>query len=118
MSPQKTQESWPLGAFSTAKRALCYTPVAVVRIRLRRMGKKKQPTYRVVVTDQRAPRDGSFIEAIGRYEPRAEPSLIEIDSERALEWLGKGAQPSAAVAKLLEIAGVRERPKKQGSASR
>lgn len=81
----------------------------MVRIRLRRIGKKKQPTFRVVVADQRAPRNGGFIEAIGRYDPRAEPSLVEIDADRALEWLRKGAQPSAAVTKLLEIAGVTER---------
>lgn len=78
----------------------------MVKIRLRRMGKKKQPTYRVVVADSRAPRDGRFIEAIGRYAPRNEPSLVEIDTERAREWLSKGAQPSDAVTKLLKIAGV------------
>ena len=78
----------------------------MVKIRLRRIGKKKQPTYRVVVADARAPRDGGFIEAIGRYAPREEPSLVEIDADRAREWLGKGAQPSEAVAKLLKIAGV------------
>lgn len=81
------------------------------------MGKRKQPTYRVVVTDQRAPRDGRFIEAIGRYDPRAEPSLVEIDSERALEWLGKGARPSDAVAKLLQIAGVTQGSKSEKPAS-
>lgn len=73
------------------------------------MGKKKQPTYRVVVTDVKQPRDGSFIEAIGRYNPRTEPSEIEIDAERAKDWLSKGAQPTEAVARLLEIAGVIER---------
>lgn len=81
----------------------------MVKIRLRRMGKKKQPSYRVVVADSRAPRDGAFIEAIGRYDPRAEPSVVVIDEDRALEWLRKGAQPSAAVTKLLQIAGVIER---------
>lgn len=83
-----------------------YNPPAMVKIRLRRMGKKKQPTYRVVVTDARAPRDGAFIDAIGRYNPRTEPSEIEIDSDKALEWLNKGAQPTPAVAKLLKIVGV------------
>lgn len=78
----------------------------MVKIRLRRIGKKKQPTYRVVVADSRAPRDGRFIESIGRYAPRNEPSIVEIDQERALEWLGKGAQPTEAVTKLLQIAGV------------
>ncbi len=78
----------------------------MVKIRLRRIGKKKQPTYRVVVADSRSSRDGRFIEAIGRYAPRSEPSLVEIDREKALEWLGKGAQPTEAVTKLLTIAGV------------
>lgn len=78
----------------------------MVRIRLRRIGKKMQPTYRVVVADSRAPRDGGFIEDIGRYNPRTEPSEVEINTERAAEWLSKGAQPSSAVAKLLQIAGV------------
>jgi small subunit ribosomal protein S16 len=70
------------------------------------MGKKKQPTYRVVVADQRAPRDGRFIEAIGRYDPRSEPSVVDIDTGKAAEWLRKGARPSAAVTKLFEVAGV------------
>jgi small subunit ribosomal protein S16 len=69
------------------------------------MGKKKQPTYRVVVVDSRKPRDGAYIEQIGRYDPRQEPSLIEIDNERALEWLQKGAQPTERAQKLLEISG-------------
>jgi small subunit ribosomal protein S16 len=81
----------------------------MVKLRLRRMGKKGQPTYRVVVADARAPRDGRFIEAIGRYNPRTEPSIVEIDEEKALEWLRRGAQPSEAVAKLLEISGVSQR---------
>jgi small subunit ribosomal protein S16 len=76
-----------------------------VKIRLRRMGKKRQPSYRVVVADGRSPRDGRFIEQIGRYDPLLEPSLVEIDNERALEWLSKGAQPTDAVRKLLEISG-------------
>jgi small subunit ribosomal protein S16 len=79
-----------------------------VRIRLTRMGKKKQPTYRVVVVDGRRPRDGRYMEQIGRYDPRQEPSLIEIDVERAEHWLGLGAQPSDPVRKLLEIKGVLE----------
>lgn len=65
-----------------------------------------QPTYRVVVADSRAPRDGGFIEDIGRYNPRTEPSEVEINAERATEWLSKGAQPSDAVVKLLQIAGI------------
>jgi small subunit ribosomal protein S16 len=79
-----------------------------VKIRLTRIGKKKQPTYRVVVADSRAPRDGRYIEQIGRYDPRQEPSIVEIDTERATYWLGQGAQPSDAVRKLLEIAGALE----------
>ena len=76
-----------------------------VKIRLTRMGKKKQPSYRVVVVDSRKPRDGAYLEQIGRYDPRAEPSLIEIDNERALDWLQKGAQPTERAKKLLEISG-------------
>ncbi|MGH2766767.1 MAG: 30S ribosomal protein S16, partial [Actinomycetota bacterium] len=66
----------------------------MVKIRLMRMGKRKQPYFRVVVADSRSPRDGRFIENIGRYHPRAHPSVIEIDEERALHWLKNGAQPS------------------------
>ncbi len=76
-----------------------------VKIRLMRMGKKKQPTYRVVVADGRSPRDGRFIEQIGRYDPRQQPSLVEIDNDKALSWLHKGAQPTEATRKLLEISG-------------
>lgn len=77
-----------------------------VKIRLTRKGKKHQPTYRVVVADARSPRDGRFIEQIGRYDPRQEPSVVEIDNERAAYWLAQGAQPSDQVRKLLEISGV------------
>ena len=70
-----------------------------------RMGKKKQPMYRVVVVDGRAPRDGRYIEQIGRYEPLHDPSLVEIDNEKAAAWLSKGAQPSETVEKLLNISG-------------
>ena len=76
-----------------------------VRLRLMRMGKKKQPTYRVVAADARSPRDGRFIEIIGFYEPRKEPSGVRIDNERALHWLRHGAQPSERVEKLLKISG-------------
>ena len=65
-----------------------------VKIRLTRMGKKKQPSYRVVVMDSRKPRDGKYIEQIGRYDPREDPSLIEINNSRAVEWLQQGAQPT------------------------
>ena len=76
-----------------------------VKIRLTRVGKKKQPSYRVVVMDSRKPRDGRYIEQIGRYDPRQDPSLIEIDNERALDWLNKGAQPTERAQKLLEVSG-------------
>ncbi len=76
-----------------------------VKIRLMRLGKKKQPVYRVVVSDSRKARNGRYIESIGRYEPRQEPSLIEIDNERAVEWLSQGAQPTERVQKLLEVSG-------------
>jgi small subunit ribosomal protein S16 len=77
----------------------------MVRIRLMRVGKKKQPSYRVVVADSRSPRDGRIIEAIGHYQPRREPSVIEIDSDRAVHWLRRGAQPSDTVRKLLQVSG-------------
>jgi small subunit ribosomal protein S16 len=77
-----------------------------VRIRLRRTGKKKQASYRVVVADQRSPRDGRFVENIGHYNPRTDPATFEIDEERARYWLSKGAQPSDAVARLLEKKGI------------
>jgi small subunit ribosomal protein S16 len=77
-----------------------------VKIRLMRVGKKKQPTYRVVVADSRSPRDGRFIEIIGRYGPREEPTMVEIDGARALEWLRKGAQPTEQVQRLLTKTGV------------
>jgi small subunit ribosomal protein S16 len=86
------------------------------RIRLRRMGSKGRPFYRVVVADQRSPRDGRFIENIGRYHPLNDPSLIEIDQDRALHWLRVGAQPSDQVRNLMQKTGiwdvfVAERPK-------
>jgi small subunit ribosomal protein S16 len=77
-----------------------------VKIRLMRMGKKKQPTYRVVVADSRSPRDGRFIEIIGHYGPRQDPSVINIDGDKALSWLRKGAQPTEQVQKLLAVTGV------------
>ena len=73
-----------------------------VKLRLMRMGKKKQPTYRVVAADSRAPRDGRFIEIVGTYQPRLEPSGINIDNEKALKWLRNGAKPTDTVEKLLE----------------
>jgi small subunit ribosomal protein S16 len=79
-----------------------------VKLRLMRMGKKKQPTYRVVAADGRSPRDGRFIEIVGVYNPRTDPSEIRIDNEKAVSWLSKGAQPTDAVRKLLEISGAWE----------
>ncbi|MFL5736633.1 MAG: 30S ribosomal protein S16 [Actinomycetota bacterium] len=79
------------------------------RIRLRRMGAKKRPFYRVVVADQREARDGRFIENIGKYHPLEDPSLIEIDEDRAVHWLKTGAQPSAAVTNLLRVTGIWDR---------
>jgi small subunit ribosomal protein S16 len=72
------------------------------KIRLARVGSKKNPIYRVVVADSRSPRDGKFIEIVGRYNPQHQPSLIEFDEDRVRDWLGKGAQPSGTVQKLLK----------------
>jgi small subunit ribosomal protein S16 len=77
-----------------------------VKIRLRRTGGKKQPSYRVVVADSRSPRDGRFIENIGNYNPRTDPPTYTIDEERARYWLSQGAQPTDAVARLLEKLGI------------
>jgi small subunit ribosomal protein S16 len=77
-----------------------------VRIRLKRLGAKKRPFYRVVVADQRSPRDGRFIENIGKYHPLEDPSLIEIDADRALYWLREGAQPSNTVRVLMTKVGI------------
>ncbi|MBI2709071.1 MAG: 30S ribosomal protein S16 [Actinobacteria bacterium] len=76
-----------------------------VKLRLMRMGKKKQPTYRVVAADSRSPRNGRFIEIVGTYQPRLEPSGVSIDNAKALRWLRDGAQPTERVQKLLEISG-------------
>jgi len=77
-----------------------------VKIRLRRMGAKKAPFYRIVVADSRYPRDGRFIEEIGYYDPMKEPSVIKIDADRAKVWISQGAQPTDTVKKLLKIDGV------------
>ncbi len=74
----------------------------MLRIRLRRVGAKKQPSYRVVVADQRAARDGAFVEQIGHYDPRPDPPTVVIDEERALKWLRDGARPSETVGRLLK----------------
>jgi small subunit ribosomal protein S16 len=75
-----------------------------VRIRLTRVGSKKNPIYRVVVADSRSPRDGRFIEIIGRYNPQTHPSTIELDEAKVKEWLAKGAQPSQPVSRLIKAA--------------
>jgi small subunit ribosomal protein S16 len=75
-----------------------------VKLRLMRMGKKKQPTYRVVAADARSPRNGRFIEIIGVYDPRQEPSVVKIDTKKANDWIRKGAQPTETVARLLKVA--------------
>jgi len=80
-----------------------------VKIRLKRVGKKKAPSYRVVVADARSPRDGRIIENIGWYNPLVEPSAIQIDAERALRWLNVGAQPTDSVTSLLKRAGIMDR---------
>ena len=77
-----------------------------VKIRLKRIGMKKHPFYRVVVTDERNPRDGNFIEEIGTYDPMKQPAEIKIDNEKAVSWMGKGAQPSDTVRVLLKKSGV------------
>lgn len=78
----------------------------MLKIRLRRVGAKKQPAYRVVVAESTAPRDGRFVEIIGHYHPLTNPSTVVIDAEKAAKWLRNGAQPTERVAKLLSIAGV------------
>ena len=73
-----------------------------VRMRLTRVGSKKNPIYRVVVADSRSPRAGKFIDIVGRYNPQTDPSTIEIDEQKAKDWLGKGAQPTESVRRLLK----------------
>lgn len=78
----------------------------MVKMRLKRMGQKKAPFYRIVVADSRSPRDGKFIAEIGTYDPTREPSVIKFDEEAAKKWLATGAQPTETVGKLLKIAGI------------
>lgn len=78
----------------------------MLRIRLRRVGKKKYPSYRIVVADSKSPRDGRYVEWIGNYDPMVDPPAITLKSDRALDWLRKGAQPSDAVRRILERDGV------------
>ena len=77
-----------------------------VRLRLTRVGSKKNPIYRVVAADSRSPRDGKFLEIVGRYNPQTHPSTIELDDEKIRGWLGKGAQPTEAVARLIKVKGI------------
>ncbi len=77
-----------------------------VKIRLRRMGQKKAPFYRIIVADSRSPRDGRFIDEIGTYDPNTNPSTFKIDEEAAKKWLANGAQPTEVVGKLFKVAGI------------
>jgi len=76
-----------------------------VKLRLTRVGKKKQPQYRIVAADSRSPRDGRFIEILGHYDPRQDPSELTLDNDKVVKWLSEGAQPTERVAKLLQISG-------------
>ena len=81
----------------------------MLRIRLRRVGKKKQPAYRIVVADVRAPRDGAIVEQVGHYDPLTDPPAVVLNAERVKHWLGVGARPSATVSRILEAQGVVEK---------
>lgn len=84
-----------------------------VKIRLKRIGAKKSPFYRIIVADSRSPRDGRFIEEIGYYNPLTEPKTVKIDNERAQNWLGNGAKPTDSVDRLFKLSGVYEQEKEQ-----
>ncbi|MEI8105796.1 MAG: 30S ribosomal protein S16 [Actinomycetes bacterium] len=77
-----------------------------VKLRLTRVGSKKNPIYRVVASDSRSPRDGRFLEIVGRYNPQTHPSTIDLDEDRVRDWLGKGALPTEAVARLIKVSGI------------
>ena len=81
----------------------------MLRIRLRRVGKKKQPSYRIVVADARAPRDGAFVDQVGHYNPLTDPPTIVVDADKAKHWLGVGAQPSETVGRIFQAQGVVEK---------
>ena len=85
----------------------------MLRIRLRRVGKKGRPYYRIVVADQRTPRDGAFIEQLGRYDPMQDPPAVTLDEERTRAWLEKGAQPSEPVQRILEWRGISQKAEGQ-----
>ena len=78
----------------------------MIKLRLTRMGKKRNPIYRIVVADARSPRDGRFIDEIGTYDPNQEPSVVKVDAEAAKKWIADGAQPTETVARLLKEAGI------------
>jgi small subunit ribosomal protein S16 len=92
------------GSFSHLRRI----SFMAVKLRLTRVGKTKQPQYRIVAADSRSPRDGRFIEIVGHYNPRTEPSTLTVDNDKAVKWLSQGAQPTDRVRKLLEISGALE----------
>ena len=79
-----------------------------VKIRLKRMGQKKAPFYRIVVADSRSPRDGRFIDEIGTYDPNTDPSTYKVDEEKAKKWLANGAQPTEVVGKIFKLAGIKK----------
>lgn len=81
----------------------------MVRIRLRRVGLKKQPSYRIVVADKESPRDGRFLEIVGYYNPRTEPSTVNVEEDRVYDWISKGAQPSESVKKIFTSVGLMDR---------
>jgi len=85
----------------------------MLRIRLRRVGAKKKPNYRIVVADARAPRDGAFVEQVGHYDPLTDPPTISMDEDKVVKWLGNGAQPSEPVERMLRKMGIFERLKDQ-----
>jgi small subunit ribosomal protein S16 len=85
----------------------------MLRIRLRRVGAKKQPSYRIVVADSRAARDGAFVEQLGHYDPMTDPPTVTLDEDKAMKWIRQGAQPSEAVERMLTRLGTRERVEEQ-----
>ena len=89
----------------------------MLRMRLRRVGAKKQPRYRVVIAEARTPRDGAFVEIVGYYDPLTEPATVHIDRDKAISWIAKGAQPSDTVARLLRQAGIVEAAASQPTAA-
>ena len=85
----------------------------MLRIRLRRVGKKKRPSYRIVVADSRAPRDGAFVDWIGHYDPFYDPPKVSLDEDKAIDWLSKGAQPSEPVQRIFTWNGIYEKAKER-----